>query len=357
VSRNAQHGRPFLRAAVAEWFIACLFLSLLPAPAHGAAFSNERSAHVVIVEDPAATEAFRPRADRVRAMVDRGVTLLTGKTNVADAWLSLVSTQDVVGIKVHSQPGPNSGTRRSVVAGVIEGLLETGLPPDHIIVWDKEIASLRLSGFFELHDRFGVRVEGAARAGWDENVFYESPILGHVVRSDREFGPEADPVGRKSFVSRLVTKEITRIINVAPMMNHNDAGVTGNLFSLSLGAVDNTARFQSSAERLAVAIPEIYALPELGDRVVLNIVDALICQYEGEERSLLHYSTVLNQLRFSRDPVALDVLSLHELESQRKRADAPRIRFAREIYTNASLLELGNSDTNRIRITQVRTMQ
>jgi hypothetical protein len=133
-------------------------------------------------------------------------------------------------------------------------------------------------------------------------------------------------------------------------MNHNDAGVTGNLFSLAMGSVDNTARFESSAERLAIAVPEIYALRELGDRVVLNIVDALICQYEGEERSLLHYSTVLNQLRFSRDPVALDVLSLDELDAQRKRAGGPRIRFDRELYTNASLLELGVSDTRNIHV-------
>jgi len=54
------------------------------------------------------------------------------------------------------------------------------------------------------------------------------------------------------------------------------------------------------------AVPEIYALPVLSDRVALNIVDALICQYQGEERSLLHYTAALNQLRFSRDPVALE---------------------------------------------------
>ena len=87
--------------------------------------------------------------------------------------------------------------------------------------------------------------------------------------------------------------------------------------------------------------------------MVLNIVDALICQYEGEERSLLHYSVMLNQLRFSADPVALDVLSLQELERQRQRARAPSAKPNLELYTNASLLELGVSDLKKIQVINV----
>ena len=96
------------------------------------------------------------------------------------------------------------------------------------------------------------------------------------------------------------------------------------------------------------------AIHRLGDRVVLNIVDALICQYEGEERSLLHYSTVLNQLRFSRDPVALDVLSLQELDHQRQDAKAPPVKLNPELYNNASLLELGVSNLKKIQVENIR---
>jgi hypothetical protein len=137
-------------------------------------------------------------------------------------------------------------------------------------------------------------------------------------------------------------------------MNHNEVGVAGNLFSLALGSVDNATRFESDPERLARVVPEIYALPSLSDRVVLNIVDALICQYEGEERSLLHYSTVLNQLRFSRDPVALDVLSIHELDAQRQVAKVPPIKANLDLYNNAELIELGVSDLKRIHVQNLR---
>ncbi len=93
-------------------------------------------------------------------MVNRAITNLTRTTNVPDAWRSLVATQEVVGIKVFSAPGPNSGTRPAVVAAVVEGLLAAGLPPKHIIVWDRQITDLRLAGFSELSDRYGIRVAG-----------------------------------------------------------------------------------------------------------------------------------------------------------------------------------------------------
>ena len=267
-------------------------------------------ARVVTVQDAAAVEAFRPRPEVVRAMVDRGITNLTGKATVAAAWRSLVTTQDVVGIKVFSSPGPNSGTRPAVAAAVIEGLLAAGLPPKHIIVWDKEVADLRFAGFFDLAERYGIRVAGSVQAGWDKQAFYETEILGNLVWGDLEFGTKGDATGRKSFVSKLVSRDLTKIINISPLLNHNLAGVSGHLYSLATGSVDNLIRFEAIPERLARAIPEIYALEALSDKVVLNITDALICQYEGEERGLLHYSATLNQLRFSLDPVALDMLSI-----------------------------------------------
>ncbi len=311
-------------------------------------------ARIVAVQDPQATQAFQPRRDKVRAMVDRAITNLTGRATVPEAWRSLVRTQDIVGIKVFSSPGPNSGTRPAVVAAVVDGLLAAGLPPDHIIVWDRLASDLRLAGFFQLSKDCGIRVEGSADAGWDEKTSYDRALLGNLVFGDLEFGKNATGVGRKSFVSKLITRQITKIINVTPLLNHNVAGVCGNLYSLALGSVDNVLRFESDPDTLAEAVPEIYALEALGDHVVLNITDALICQYEGGERSLLHYSTALNELRFSTDPVALDVLSLQELDNQRQAAHAPPVKPDQKLYTVASLLDLGVSDPKKILVERLK---
>jgi uncharacterized Fe-S center protein len=283
-------------------------------------------------------------------MVNRAITNLTERATVAEAWRSLVSSQDVIGIKVFSPPGPNSGTRPAVVAAVVEGLLAAGIPPRHIVVWDKQTTDLRLAGFFDLAKKYGVRIAGSAQAGYDEKVFYETAFLGNLVYGDLEFGKKGEGIGRKSFVSKLVSHDITRIINIVPLLNHNLAGVSGNLYSLASGSVDNIVRFEADADRLATAIPEIYALTNLSDHVALNIVDGLICQYEGGERGLLHYSAPLNELRFSRDPVALDVLSIEELEKQRKAAKAPGVKPDVDLYSNAALLELGVANPKNINV-------
>ena len=121
-----------------------------------------------------------------------------------------------------------------------------------------------------------------------------------------------------------------------------------------MASVDNTLRFQQDPGRLAVAVPEIYALPAVGDRVVLNITDALIGQYEGSVKGLLQYSTVLNQLWFSRDPVALDSLALQELDRERRQIDAPGFMPNLDLYTNAVILQLGVNDFNRIQVDHLR---
>jgi hypothetical protein len=312
-------------------------------------FEPTKRAHVVIVHDPAATQAFNALPRKVQEMIERGITHYTGKKGVAEAWGSLVSVKDTVGIKVYSAPGGNTGTHPSVVAAVVEGLLSARIPATQIIVWDKRLVDLRAAGFLELADRYGIRLASSAAVGWDASEAYTNNILGTLVWGDLEFDrKEEESLGRNSFVSKLITKEITKIINVSPLLNHNFAGVAGNLFGLAMGSVDNTIRFDQDTARLATALPEIYAMPTLGDKVVLNIVDALICQYEGGPRTLLQYSTVLNQLRFSTDPVALDVLSLQELS--RWRRNESNLTNYMGIYQNASLLELGLSDPKRIQV-------
>lgn len=328
----------------------CWFVSAPAAsPANPAARPAPR-ARVVTVQDRTATDAFRPKPDHIQAMMGRGITAITGKPTASEAWLSLVSTQDVIGIKVFAAPGPISGTRPAVVAAVARGLIDAGVPPGQIVIWDKSEAELKAADFFELAGQLRVRVTSSAEAGYDPTNFYDTPLIGNLIWGDLEFGKEGEGMGRKSFVSKLVSRELTKIINLTPMLNHNLAGVSGNLYGLAMASVDNTLRFESDQIRLAKAVPEIYALPSVGDKVVLNITDAIICQYEGGQRGLLHYSTVLNQLRFSRDPVALDVLSIKELDRQRRASKSPYVKPNFDLYVNAGLLELGLNDPARIQV-------
>jgi len=314
------------------------------------------SSRVVIAEGDDLLNAFLPDNARVAAVFNLGLLRFTRTTNIIAAWRSLVSTNDTVGIKVYSTPGPLNGTRPAVVAAIANGLMSAGLSPDKIIIWDKHAGDLRAAGYFTLGKELGVRVMGAVEAGYDPNTFYlpDSPIIGALVWGDLEFGRTNRDAGKRSFVSKLVSQQMTKIISVAPLINENSAGVCGHFFSLALGSVDNTRRFQAEPDRLAVAVPEICALPLLGDRVVLNITDALIGQYEGGGRGLMHYSTVPNQLWFSRDPVALDMLAIQELARERREAGAPQLKPRLELYANANLLQIGENNLDKIHVEKIR---
>jgi hypothetical protein len=233
---------------------------------------------------------------------------------------------------------------------VVQGLLAAGLQPTNIIVWDKRLLDLRLAGFSYLADRYQIRLAGSSDTGYDDEVFYDNAVMGTLVAGDLDFDRSGATTGRKSYVSKLVTRTVTKIISIAPLLNHNQVGVCGHLFSLSMGSVDNTLRFESSAERMATAVPEVYALPALSDHVVLNITDALIGQYQGEQMSLLHYSTELNQIWFGKDPVALDTWAVHELDGERQTAKMQTLGDNPQLYQNATLLELGVSDLLKIRL-------
>jgi len=318
--------------------------------------SANPTARVVLVQGQNLLNAFLSNDERVEEAFNRGLLALARTTNAPAAWLSLVKTNDVVGIKVFSLPGPLCGTRPAVVAAIVHGLRAAGLPGTNIIIWDKHSYDLRAAGFYQLGEQLGVRVAGAAESGYDANTFYlpDAPVTGSLVWGDLEFGQKGDGIGKKSFVSKLVSQQMTKIISVAPVINQNDAGLCGHFYSLTLGSVDNTRRFEGDPDRLAVALPEIYALRSVGDHVVLLVTDALLAQYQGGPSSFLQYATELDQLWLGHDPVALDTLSLKELARERKKFIMPPLPANFQIYTNAVLLQLGVNDPSRIQIEKVQ---
>ncbi|MBW8863383.1 MAG: hypothetical protein JF609_00355, partial [Verrucomicrobia bacterium] len=152
MSRNARFH--FILLGVLGW--------LIPAGAEDffAPRTTNSAARVVIVQGENLLNAFLPYNDRVEAAFNRGLVQFTQTTNTVAAWRSLVATNDTVGIKIFSVPGPLCGTRPAVVTAIVHGLLSAGLPPDKIIIWDKHAGDLRAAGYFELGKSLGVPVVG-----------------------------------------------------------------------------------------------------------------------------------------------------------------------------------------------------
>lgn len=348
---NQSTRRPFIGVEIIFFYLC--FVLITSASELGNPFQFTRSSRVVAISDPAAVVRFSPDAEVVYNMFNRLLLAYSKKENLADAWAEFVEPKDVVGIKVLSDPGSVSGTRPAVVEAVVRSLIKVGIPKDQIIIWDRRKGVLVATGYDLVAKRYGVSIVGSSEFGYDPENYYESPLIGNLVFGDHEFGSDESGVGRKSFVSQLLSKKLTRIIQVHPMLNHYLGGVNGHIVGLATGGVDNSLRFTLDASRYHQAIPEISAMPELYDKLALNVVDALICQYQGEERGFLQYSSMMKELRMSEDPVALDVLSVLEINRQRKRAGLEENATAYQLYENANLLELGESNVSNIRFERV----
>jgi len=314
--------------------------------------TNKPRAEVFAVQDPAATAAFVPNPSVVRRLVERGLIALADTADITNAWRALIRTNDVVGFKVTSAAGEMSGTRPAVVKALVETLLAAGHPAKQIVIWDKRTVDLRQAGWQALAASLGVRCRSSEEAGWDPNPdrAYEKPVIGRLVAGDLEFDQRQDlNAGRRSHVTRLLTQELTVVIPVTPALAHNLAGVNGQLVGLALGSIDNSLRFQNNPALLAEAVPEICALDDLLARVVFGVSDALTCQYRGEESLRLYDTVVLNELRFSRDPLALDALAVDDIVRAHKASPyAVGKIYETDLYVNAELLELGVSDLKRI---------
>lgn len=351
-----------------SWYIGCLLWAFLfvgslqgvvaaegvPATSDSKAVgnTNKTRAEVFVVQDPAATSAFVPNPAVVHRLVERGITTLAGKPDITNAWRALIRSNDIVGFKVNSAAGEVGGTRPTVVKALVETLLAAGHPSRQIVIWDKRAVDLRQAGWQTLAASLGVRCQSSEEAGWDPNPdrAYEKPVIGRLVAGDLEFDQRMDlNAGRRSYVTRLLTQQLTVVIPVTPVLAHNLAGVNGQLLGLALGSIDNSLRFQNNPALLAEAVPEICALDDLLARVVFGVSDALICQYRGEESLRLYDTLILNELRFSRDPLALDALAVDDIIRAHKASPyAVGKIYETDLYVNAELLELGVSDLKRI---------
>ena len=88
-------------------------------------------------------------------------------------------------------------------------------------------------------------------------------------------------------------------------------------------------------------------------KAVIHVTDALLCQYlAGEVR--LQYSSVMNELRFSNDAVALDALSMDDLERLTRGARVRVPPVNRELLQNAAGMGLGVDARERIQVERVK---
>jgi uncharacterized protein (DUF362 family) len=349
-----------IRNLVALFFFATSLAEAQQAPSPTPAPRPARSV-VFVAHDTDSITDFRPDPKLVRIMVDRLVTAVTGESDLGKAWGALVAPNDKVGIKISAAGGQLFTTHREVVNAIVDGLVAAGHPRSSIIVWDRSLTRIKEAGYRPGQEGYQMK-EIPPKTGYDEKALFTAPVLGQLVWGDLEYQRELgtiDPLSESqntsnvSHVAKILTQDVTKVINVPVMCNAEMSGIAGCLYNMTLPNIDNWRRFAQGNRFGATSIAEMYSHPLIGQKVVLNIVDGLVAQYAGGPESQPLYSERHATLYASKDPVALDSIVLKKLEEWRAHGSVPPIGGMADYVKAAEFGGLGNAAPEKIDIRNV----
>jgi uncharacterized protein DUF362 len=146
----------------------------------------------------------------------------------------------------------------------------------------------------------------ADNRGYDPTTYVDADLFG-----------EEDT---RSNMMRLVTRTLTKIINIPNMKDHGATGATGCLKNIAYGSFSNVARTHYNGKSHTYSfVGTLAAVEPLRSRTVLQIMDGLRGVWHGgpfahTRRYLFHPKQIL----FGTDPVAIDRLLLDIIDDKRK---------------------------------------
>jgi hypothetical protein len=253
----------------------------------------------------------------VREMMARGMRTLTGAATTPDAWRRFFEPSDVVGIKVNCGGYPFCVSAYEIVAETVRQLMAIGVPVTQIYVYERFQNQLDEVNYAP-HLPPGLQIVAAERAnrnvdnsGYDPETYLEADLFG-----------EDDT---RSSMMRLVSRRLTKIINIPNVKDHGATGVTGCLKNIAYGSFSNVARTHHGGKSHTYSVVGTLASIEpLRSRTVLQIMDGIRgVWHAGPFARTRRYVFYPRQIMFGTDPVAIDRLLLDIIE-QKRRAEGAR---------------------------------
>jgi Domain of unknown function (DUF362) len=251
-------------------------------------------------------------AEVVRDMMARGMCALTGDSAPADAWRRLFDPSDIVGIKVNCGGYPHVVSDPVIVAETARQLMAVGVPAAHIYVYERFQQQLDEVNYGPRLPQ-GVQIVAAEFAneytdssGYDPATYVEADLFG-----------EEDT---RSSMMRLVTRRLTKIINLPNVKDHGAAGATGCLKNIAYGSFSNVARTHYRGRSHTYSfVGALASIEPLRSRTVLQIMDGLRGVWHGgpfarTDRFVFYPRRIL----FGTDPVAIDRILLDIIDGKRK---------------------------------------
>src|SRR3954463_5594590 len=312
---------------------------------------------VCVTRDAKSVKDYKTNPAVVHAMVDQLIIAITGQPDVAKAWTSLVAPSDRVGIKISAAGGELFTTHRDIVNAIVDGLVAAGHSRASIIVWDRTLEGIKEAGYRP--DAEGYQLKSIApHEGYDPRTVFTAPITGKLIWGDFEYRSDRGKIpllsdleltSDESHFARILTTDVTKVINVPVMSDSAGCGLAGCLYNMTIPNIDNWRRFTQGLSYGSTAIAEIYHTPVVAPKVVLNIMDGLVAQYAGGPRSQPNYSVHHATILASKDPVAIDALVVRQIEEWRVQARLSPITPLAQHVQAAGQLKLGNAEVIEVR--------
>ena len=231
---------------------------------------------------------------RLKTALGAAIARVTTEATPERAFARLFNATDVVGIKVGTLAGPGLSPHPELVQQLVEWLQAAGVKPENVVIWDRLDHELERAGFKLNRERNGLRCMGT-------NQEYDW--------TPREWG-----AGGSCFANLLVN-ELTALINVAVVKDHDLAGVSAGLKNW-YGVIHNPNKYHDGGGDPYIA--ELASYPLIKDKLRLTVLDGLVAQCHGGPAKSPRWAWPCGEILVGLDPVALDTVAWRLIEDRRK---------------------------------------
>jgi uncharacterized protein (DUF362 family) len=247
-------------------------------------------------------------------MLNEGMKELTGERSSEAAWQRFIEPHDIVGIKINSSGAPVCYSSPEIVREIIAALRSIGVPAQNIVVFDRYADEIEMASYQTLVP-VGTRVVGIEYGAFDA-ARYDFDVY-----CDANFFGESET---RSFLAKVVTQELTKIINIPTMKDHSASGVTGCLKNLGYGCFNNVARTHQQPYTFTDPfIGYLCSTEPLRSKAVLNILDGMREVWHGGPlTSNWDFVYEAKTLFIGTDPVGVDTIELQAIEKKRREEGA-----------------------------------
>jgi len=291
----------------------------LPGRAEILKFYPQAKSRVIVARHGGVWSEEELVAGALQQMLDAAITGLTGIHDALTAWMVLFDPEEIIGLKTNAI-STTDATHPPLVLALAERLKTAGIPPEHIIIFDRRSNELQAVGYPMNKDGPGVQCYG----------------------TDGAYSGAEHPVAKARVKLSEVLLKCDGIINVPALRIHSMAGIT---FAMKnhFGCIDKPGSLHYP-QHCDPGIPELNALPEIKERSRLTVGDALES-----------YPFVENTLIVGVDPVACDYIGLKELIKlgEERDADMSFITGKATHIATAAQMGLGTNDPTNIDLQEI----